>query len=199
MDRRTDGLEGVMHSTAQTVDLPTEVGRRSPPTLDDLFREHHAFVYRCLRRFGLPEDAAEDAVQEVYIIVQRQLPTYEERGSARSWLFKIARGVASHHHRGTSRARQRMTRVDAPAAPPTPDAEMEWRAAAAAVEDFLAELSEDQQTVFVLADVEGFTAPEIAEVTGVGASTIYSRLRLARRKFEAFVERYEKERDDGTR
>jgi RNA polymerase sigma-70 factor (ECF subfamily) len=170
---------------------------RVVPRLDDLFREHHAFLFRCMRRFGLPDAAAEDAVQEVYIIVQRRLSDYEERGSARAWLYRIAQGVASHYHRGEQRARARLEHVGPPRAAVPLDDELALAQAADAVEAFLAELDDDQETVFVLADIEGFTAPEIAAVVNAPVSTVYSRLRLARRKFESFAERYEKESTHG--
>jgi RNA polymerase sigma-70 factor (ECF subfamily) len=41
----------------------------------------------------------------------------------------------------------------------------------------------------VLADIEGLRAAEIADAVGVGVNTVYSRLRLAREKFNAFVDR----------
>lgn len=40
-----------------------------------------------------------------------------------------------------------------------------------------------------MAEVEEMTAPEIAEVLGVPLNTVYSRIRLARRDFEAALKR----------
>jgi RNA polymerase sigma-70 factor (ECF subfamily) len=41
-----------------------------------------------------------------------------------------------------------------------------------------------------MAELEQFTAPEIAELTGIPLNTIYARLRVARREFEASIERF---------
>ena len=46
--------------------------------------------------------------------------------------------------------------------------------------ELLDTLSDDQRVVLVLAEIEGMTAPEISEVTGVGLNTVYTRLRRAR-------------------
>ncbi len=56
--------------------------------------------------------------------------------------------------------------------------------AAAILEAFLAELDEDKREVFVLCELEGLSAPEIAQVVGTNVNTVYSRLRAARQGFE---------------
>jgi RNA polymerase sigma-70 factor (ECF subfamily) len=50
--------------------------------------------------------------------------------------------------------------------------------------EFFDELDESQRMVFYLADVEGLTAPEIAQALGVKLNTVYGRLRIARLRFE---------------
>ncbi len=62
------------------------------------------------------------------------------------------------------------------------------REAVALVHDFLAGLDQAQAIVFYLADVEGLTAPEIAGAIDVKLNTVYGRLRLARLRFEKFVD-----------
>jgi len=45
-------------------------------------------------------------------------------------------------------------------------------------------LDDDKRAVFVLAELEQMTAPEIAEALSVNLNTVYSRLRAARAAFE---------------
>lgn len=163
---------------------------REVPSLEDVFRAHHAFVYRCVRRLGVPEAQAEDMTQEVFLVVQRRLDQYEERGSMRSWLYRIAQRVASTHLRGELRAQKRLEKIESPESGATPEAELQRQQAAAAVREFLESLDEDQRMVFVLSDIEGLRAAEIADAVGVGVNTVYSRLRLARQKFNRFVSRH---------
>jgi RNA polymerase sigma-70 factor, ECF subfamily len=55
--------------------------------------------------------------------------------------------------------------------------------------DALDRLSDEQRAVFVLHDLEGKAAPEIAADLDVPLNTVYSRLRLARERFAAHVAR----------
>jgi RNA polymerase sigma-70 factor (ECF subfamily) len=64
------------------------------------------------------------------------------------------------------------------------------REAARFVDQFLQRLNQDQRDVFVLAELEQLSAPEIATVLGVNLNTVYSRLRLARGEFAKAVARY---------
>jgi RNA polymerase sigma-70 factor, ECF subfamily len=47
----------------------------------------------------------------------------------------------------------------------------------------------DQRDVFVFAEIEGLGAREIAAIVGANVNTVYSRLRLARARFETALVR----------
>ncbi|MCB9715030.1 MAG: sigma-70 family RNA polymerase sigma factor [Myxococcales bacterium] len=182
-ERRAGGhLRSVPGSAARTT--PSASGRSA---LETLYREHAGFVWRAVRRLGVPEAAAEDVVQEVFLVVRRRLPEYEGRGAPTSWLYAIARGVAANHRRGRARADRRLRVVPEPRPLPSPEDEVGRADAAARVRDFLATLDLDQREVFVLVDVEGLSGPEVAEALGINLNVAYSRLRLARRKLRRFV------------
>jgi RNA polymerase sigma-70 factor (ECF subfamily) len=51
----------------------------------------------------------------------------------------------------------------------------------------LEQLELDQRAVFVMHDIDGHAMPVIARELGIPLNTAYSRLRLARRDFNAFV------------
>jgi RNA polymerase sigma-70 factor, ECF subfamily len=177
-------LASVPWSHGQHVEGPEKAG-----AFADLFLAHASFVWRVLRRLGVPEADAEDALQEVFLVVHHKLPTYEDRGSLRAWLFTIARQVASHHRRSTVR-RERRELVTVPAPAPTdPHEEAVRREGAAIVRDFLEQLDEPRALVFLLADVEGMAVTEIASSLGVNLNTVYGRLRAARLRFEEFVDK----------
>jgi RNA polymerase sigma-70 factor (ECF subfamily) len=157
--------------------------------LAELFRDHAGFVWRVVQRLGVPEADAEDAVQEVFLVVARRLEAYEERGVLRAWLVAIARQVAQHAQRARFRQARKARELPPPEAAADPHQALERNQAVAFVNDFLAELDRDQALVFYLAEIEGMTAPEIAGSLQLNVNTVYGRLRMARSRFEARVQR----------
>lgn len=149
-----------------------------------LFAEHADFVWRSLRRLGVPAADVDDALQEVFLVVHRRLPEYEDRGLMRAWLFSIGRQISSHYHRGVRRAEERHRGVTVSAISRDPEEALERREAERFVGEFLEGLDESRRLVFYLSDIEGLTAPEIASALDVNLNTVYGRLRQARSRFE---------------
>jgi len=155
-----------------------------------LFEQHADFVLRLLRRFGTPEIECEDALQEVFLIVARKLAEYEERGGMRAWLFAIARQVGSDARRASIRRERRHRGLFVfEIADDDPHATLERNQAVRFLHAFLAQIEPRQAEVFYLAEVEGMSAPEIAAALEVKLNTVYSRLRLARERFERALRR----------
>jgi RNA polymerase sigma-70 factor (ECF subfamily) len=158
----------------------------------DLYREHFAFVWRILRRMGVPFAQLEDAAQEVFVVVHRRRDRWTH-GSARSWLFGIARRVASDVRRGNRRSDRRLRAVaDLPPVRRDFSGAIE---AASFVAQALELMDPDKRMVFVLADVEGLTAAEIGEALQINVNTIYARLRAARKIFKEARARMEPKAD----
>lgn len=152
---------------------------------EDVYEMYFEFVFRCVRALGVPPAAAEDATQEVFVVVHRRWGEFEAGASMRAWLYGIARNMAARHHRRARRAQTELL----PAAPPTPEERFDRTEAAAFVERFLETLPVSQREVFVLAQLEEMTAPEIVQALGINLNTVYSRLRTARQKFHRFASR----------
>jgi RNA polymerase sigma-70 factor (ECF subfamily) len=158
------------------------------PTLAGVYREHFDLVWRSLRQLGVREPALEDVAHDVFLVVHRRLDDFDpDRGSMRAWLYGIARKVADRHRRGESRVRpdDGVTPESTPAT--TPERAVARAEAADLVQTFLDGLDADRREVFFMTEVEGMTAPEIAETLEIKLNTVYSRLRRARTQFADFV------------
>lgn len=167
-----------------------------PGTLEDLegvFREHHAFVWRSLVHLGLPAPTADDALQDVFLVVHRRIGHFDGRTSLRNWLYGIARRVASEYRRGTRRAIRTLHVVPDPDIHAAPDVLSSRVSAAERVRQILSELDEDKREVFILAELEGMTAVEIAEALQLNVNTVYGRLRAARQRFARVLKRVQAE------
>jgi RNA polymerase sigma-70 factor (ECF subfamily) len=161
-----------------------------PRTLEDVYGRHSGFVWRIVRRMGVPEHGVEDVMHEVFLVVHRRLPEYDGRVAITTWLYHLTRGVVSNHRRSRAREQRRLELVDPrPAPAPDPEAQTGRGQAAAFVRAFLEQLDPDKREVFELAELEGLPIPEVAELVGVNLNTAYSRLRAARLLFQRAVDR----------
>lgn len=167
------------------------------PAFAAIYREHHAFVWRSVKRLGVAPGEVDDLVQEVFIVAHRRLSEFEGRSKLSTWLFSIAYRVVKDH-RLSARARERReAAITEPRAPTVPDRKVSRKQAARVLDQLLDELDADKRDVFVMAEVAKLSAPEIAETLGVKLNTVYSRLRAARKQFEALLEKHRAQRSSG--
>ena len=155
--------------------------------LAQIYAEHHAFVWRSLARLGVHDERLPDAAHDVFMVVARRLREYEGRASLRTWLFAIAMRVAQGVRRDFAReqrGRDRLRDVSHGSHAPHDGAD-----AARILHGLLEHLDDDRRAVFIMAELEGMTAPEIAMATGTKLPTVYSRLRLAREELARHVAR----------
>jgi RNA polymerase sigma-70 factor (ECF subfamily) len=146
-----------------------------------MYREHFAFVWRTLRRFGVADAALEDAAQEVFLVAHRRAGAWLSWASPRAWLFGVARRVAADHRRSRARHARRIAAIPELIAPKPIDERLDDHARLQAVAAAIAELSPDRRAVYTLTELEGMSAPEIAEALGLKLNTVYSKLRRGRR------------------
>lgn len=168
----------------------TAITGESERDVSGVYRREFAFIWRCVRALGVPQSAAEDVVQEVFVVVHRRLVDFDpSKGSLRSWLFGIARLSALRYHRTTRRKDPKRLSAPTHKEPPQPDDVLARSQAAALVQIFLDGLDERRRDIFILHELEGLPAPEIAESLGLKLGTVYSRLRRARQQFQMYVQR----------
>src|SRR6188768_3725315 len=111
-----------------------------------LVDDHFDFVWRLLRRLGVPEADADDAAQQVFIVGTRRLADIPV-GNERTFLYGSALRVASNMRRNSAR-RERFIRsvpADADEAVRTPQDEVERREALAFLDRVLNALDDDQR------------------------------------------------------
>ena len=157
--------------------------------LDQAYKEHFAFVWRSLRRLGVPEAALDDAAQDVFIVALRRRSEFRGRSSYRTWLFGIAANVAREQRRSGRRQAALEPIDDALQSPQSSPLEQATDAEAVRfVAAFLTTLDDAKREVFILAELEQMPAPEIADAVGAKLNTVYSRLRAAREAFALLLE-----------
>jgi RNA polymerase sigma-70 factor, ECF subfamily len=187
----------VAHEQLERTAAPANL-QEPAPTFDALYEEHFDFVWRSLRRLGIATVNLDDAVQDVFLVVHRRLSEFEGRSTVKTWLFGIALRVASVHRRSAARRPTEPLNEEPPdaAVPAAAETLTEAREAARLVHQLLDCLDHDRRAVFILSELEQMTAPEISAALGVNLNTVYSRLRLARRDFDAALSRHRARRPE---
>jgi RNA polymerase sigma-70 factor (ECF subfamily) len=167
--------------------LPTASVRSSEDDhtrITRLVRREFNFIWRLLRRLGLPEEDADDGAQQVFLVASRRVSVMKA-GSERSFLFGTALRVASRMRK--QRAKLAHLDLEAVAAhhDPTlrPDELAERTRAREQLDAILATLHDDLRVAFVLYEIEELTMAEIATLLAIPAGTVASRLRRARELF----------------
>jgi RNA polymerase sigma-70 factor (ECF subfamily) len=178
-----------MNSAAHKLPLEAPTAARAAARgFDELYGRYFDFVWRSLRRLGVPEAQVEDAAQDSFVVVHRRIADLRPDASEKAWLFGIAMRVARDYRR--TLRRKGATSFDADTATSREVSPFERTAkaeAARALERFLGALDDEKRAVFVMAELEGMTAPEISEASDTNLNTVYSRLRGARERFVAFL------------
>jgi RNA polymerase sigma-70 factor (ECF subfamily) len=154
------------------------------PTFEHLYREHFRLAWRAIRKAGVRRpEVIEELVHDVFLVVHRRMPELDQQlGSARGWIYRISVYVALNHlSRAHVRREQLMDHTE----------QEETLAASGDTESdladrehlrlLLASTTPERREVYELAEVEGFTIPEIAAALEIAETTADSRLRLARR------------------
>ncbi len=169
-------------------------GNARSMTLEEIYEKHVDFVWRTLRRMGVPHGDLGDAVQSVFLTVHRSLSGFEGRSSITTWLFTVCRSVARERRNSSHLRHEVFDQI-------VLDTEVDLRADVAALverreqvdllESLLDRLDVDQRNVLVLFELESLSGEEIGEALSIPLGTVYSRLWAARKAFRQALARHE--------
>lgn len=157
-------------------------------------------LYRTALRLSRNPQDAEDLVQETYLNAFRSLDRFEEGTNLRAWLFRILNNAfISQYRRNKRRPSSSLEDVTeyylydhlaqggiAPK-PENPEREVLERIGDEVVLRALEELPVEFRQVELLADVEGFSYREIADILNIPIGTVMSRLYRARRRLQKLL------------
>jgi RNA polymerase sigma-70 factor (ECF subfamily) len=141
-------------------------------------------VVRWIRALGGPSSEQEDIVQDVFLIVARKLRGFDGQNLP-AWLYRIT----AHRVRDFRRlAWFRYVFGNGPAAiekfesaDPNPVMVFETSEKRRQLARLLSKLSSRLRTTFILFEIDGYTAEEIADIQGLAANTVRARIHRARK------------------
>jgi RNA polymerase sigma-70 factor (ECF subfamily) len=162
----------------------------APGTFDALVRAEFRYVWRLLRRLGLAEADADDAAQQVFLVASSRFADLVP-GRERAFLYGTALNVVGKWRRTARREREGAGNDDEALVDSSDlsDELVDRHRARETLDEILALMPLELRAVLVLYEIEGQTAAEIAEITGLARGTVASRLRRAREEFSEHVKR----------
>ncbi len=169
---------------------PSEIAARpmDAARLRRIVTDDYGFLWRSLRRLGVPEADADDGAQRVLGVLARRLDDIAP-GAERAFLFQTALRVASEMRR--SQRRSRLTLGEEPPEPvddaPGPDVVLEQHEARRLLAEALEAIDIELAAVFILFELEEQTTAEISKLLGIPPGTVSTRLRRAREEFKKAV------------
>jgi RNA polymerase sigma-70 factor (ECF subfamily) len=184
----------VSDSGASDEQLLTAARAGDVRALERLLERHQPQVYRFGMRMCRDREDAKDVLQDTLLAAARTIREFRGASSISTWLYAIARSFCIKRRRRTDGGGPLVQSVDRnattdvkrlvdPASPP--DEALGERQVERALEQAIADLEPMYREVLVLRDMEGLTAPEVAEVLGLSTSAVKSRLHRARLSLRA--------------
>lgn len=184
-----------------TIFSSTNVNRKiasevPPPSgvldLSTIYRDHAQFVWISLQRFGVHPADLDDIVQEVFIVVQRRLHTFDSSGRVTTWLFGICMRIAANYRR---RRRWKFEILsggrhdERPNSLVLSDELLIRREEREFADRILGKLDVSKRAIFVMFELEALSCAEIATLMNIPVGTVYSRLHSARQQLKKLLAR----------
>jgi RNA polymerase sigma-70 factor (ECF subfamily) len=156
--------------------------------LERLLERHQRRVFRFGMKMCGEEEDAKDVLQETLIAAARGIRDFRGASSVSTWLYTIARSFCIKRHRTSKFApgqveslEERSREVQGmPDASRGPEEAAVGNQVRSALQSAIGALDPMYREVLVLRDVEGLSAPEVAEVLGLSVEAVKSRLHRAR-------------------
>lgn len=159
-----------------------------------------------MRRLGVPLAQVDDAVQDVFLVVHRRWHELQWTSSEQTLLFGIALRVAKDHRRALGRQHKNLPPSTTPhdlneevhADPAAGPAEVLARTQARRILYFLLDqLDDERRAILVSVELEQMAVPDVARAMSLNLNTTYTKLRGARKDFEAALSKFRREELEG--
>ncbi len=158
------------------------------------YREHLSWMLHTVRRLGVPDADSEDVAHDVFSTAWKRLDAYVPERPMKPWLFGIATRVISNRKSNKKGQEELTAEFDAVKGNHHgPDKDLEGEVTRKHVLRALDSLPLEQRVVFVGADIDEVAITELAEQLQIPLNTAYSRLRLARQRFQTVFEQLQSE------
>jgi RNA polymerase sigma-70 factor (ECF subfamily) len=159
-----------------------QVMARAAAGSDTAFEELYRRYARRLKGFffmqlGGDEELAADATHDVFLRAYEARTRYQKGSNVSTWIFTIAYNICKNHYRSNAYEAQMLANLDAePISEQQIEVELDTAVLDEALQQVLSELAAPLHQIFSLHYQEELTIPQVAEIVGIPAGTVKSRL-----------------------
>jgi RNA polymerase sigma-70 factor (ECF subfamily) len=171
--------------TSSDATLIERIADRDQLAMRTLFARHRVVLYRWLVKDNA---IAEDLLSDVFLDVWRQAATFEGHSSVSTWLLAIARNkaISARRRRPDVELNDELTSTLADPAD-DPELLLQKKDREEALRRSVARLSQGHAEIIDLVYYHGKSVKEVAEVMGLNAATVKTRMFYARKKLAEFA------------
>jgi RNA polymerase sigma-70 factor (ECF subfamily) len=173
-----------------TVPVSAEWPLDRDSVLRQMVEHHFDFVWRLLRRLGVSAADADDAAQQVFIVVSGRLHGLDTN-RVREFLFGVAWRVAANARRARQRRREvnddSLERIEHPSL--DPEEALDRQKGLDLLDAILQAMPQELSLVLILTEIEEMSKSEVAAFLGIPEGTVASRLKSARERFRSALQR----------
>jgi RNA polymerase sigma-70 factor (ECF subfamily) len=170
------------------INLVNRIAAGDKLAMQALFARHRTGTYRWLLRMVHDEALAEDLLSEVFLDVWRQANRFEGRSSVSTWLMSIARfkALSARRRRTEDELTEEIEGTLADTAN-DPEAALQEKNRSELLREALTRLSPEHREIIDLVYYHEKSISECAEILGIPAATVKTRMFYARKKLAELV------------
>jgi RNA polymerase sigma-70 factor (ECF subfamily) len=179
-------------------DISRGCRQNNPNAWHQLVKRYTPLVYRLALRMLRTQPAAEDATQEVFMLVHGAITRHDPTRPLAPWLAKITYNQCLKRLAKIKRRADVEVEIDENAIlvesdEMSPETSVSHRQMAQRIDDALDRLCAQDRAMIIMRYREGFSDSEIAQCTGMPVGTVKTRLHRARNKLKKFLAPFFKE------
>jgi RNA polymerase sigma-70 factor (ECF subfamily) len=170
----------------------------------ELAMEHMGSLYTAALRMTRNPADAEDLVQETYLKAYRAFGSFQEGTNLKAWLYKILTNTFINSYRSRKRRPEqtelddvedlylyrRLGGLEAVSASRSAEEEVLDHFTESDVKEAVEALPEQFRMAVLLADVEGFSYRDIADILDIPIGTVMSRLHRGRKALQKALHQF---------
>jgi RNA polymerase sigma-70 factor, ECF subfamily len=156
---------------------------------DELYAQYDRRILAYCTYVTGDRDQANDVFQEVFVKAFLSLHSLRDPDKAANWLFRIARNECLNSLKVSKRNERRSVEIDDAVEGTIPSTSVgSYNDDMEHVRKALTLISKDQREALLLAEFEGFSLKEIADMTGASLSNVKVRIHRAKQKLQTILQ-----------